>query len=122
MDTNGKSQTMKTMTIEGNRLKAVLAEKGIRQRTLAATIGVTRFQMSRWCKSGVHAIMAKNAEAIASAIGVTLAEFGRLCGDSPVGDREGLTVAEAEWLELYRSLPPLQQAKVRVAVEDIVSR
>jgi transcriptional regulator with XRE-family HTH domain len=114
---------MKTVNIDGARLRVVLHNAAIRQRALAQQIGVSHYNVSRWCRKGEHAILKTNAERIAQVLGVTYPAFLEQCASRKTsGDGVYLSAAEADWLGVYRSLNPLEQARLRVALEDILRR
>lgn len=113
---------MDTVTIDGRRLDSLRRRLGRRQRNLAEKAAVTKFTLSRWCRDGLHRVKRENATALAGALGIPMEDLlAQAGGAAPGGDvADAMTAAEAEWLETYRRLAPLEQARVRVAVEEII--
>ena len=110
---------MKCAAIDGAKFRALLAERGIRQRALSEEIGVTHYNVSRWCQLGVRQVKIENMEKAAKVLGMTTDALLRACSSRP--DNAGLILppAEAELLNVYRELPPLYQAKARLAIEEV---
>lgn len=114
---------MNMCDIDGARFRTLLNVAGIRQRELASRIGVTHYNVSRWCKRGEHTVLKKNLVATAAVLGMNLQGLLDECAPKRLrGDSAHLSAAEAEWLEQYRKLTPLEQAKVRVALDDLVRK
>jgi hypothetical protein len=76
--------------------------------------------MCRWCKVGQHSIRTDNAQQLASALDMSLQALLRTCGGNGNGSSEVLTAQERDWLEAYRAMPPLEQARVRLEIEKII--
>ena len=107
---------MATACIDGMVLRTAMAQRNISQKDLAKAVGVTHYNVNRWCKDGIHRIRLENAKAISACLGIPMDSFS--------GNHEeihGLTKPEAEWLQLYRSLTPLEQAKIRIELEEILN-
>ncbi len=114
---------MKTSMLEGTKFRVLLHEKGISQRELAAKINVTHFNVSRWCRAGYQSIKTENIKHIAAFLDMTSeALLARCKADNDIGANGGLNDAERDWLKVYQNLSPLEQAKIRVAVEDFVKK
>jgi len=114
---------MKTAIVDGARLKVLLGMRGVRQRELAAKVGVTHYNVSRWCQRGEHAVKRENLAKIACALGMSYeALMEEVASKNVTADGVHLTSAEADWLLVFRKLSPLEQARVRVAVDDMVSK
>ena len=118
---------MNSASIDGQRLKAMLARLGVKQKEVCEATGVSKFNVSRWCASGEHRVKVVNLEALARLLGRSVQDLMEECrarhrDESPYPGGRNLTQAEAEWLATYRALSPLQQAKVRLAVEEEVTR
>jgi transcriptional regulator with XRE-family HTH domain len=113
---------MKCAQIDGAKLRTYMHERGMRQLKLGEDVGVTRFQVARWCQKGSHAIKLVNIEKMASAFGVSrdalLSAIERRPHSIPTP--QDLTPAEADCLEVYRRLSPLGQAKARLECEAIL--
>ena len=106
--------------IDGVRLANLLRSAGIRQVDLVGATGASKYTVSRWCQAGVQRISGKYVEAIAKALNMDTGVLVRQCGARNAG--EALTEAEAEWLRIYRSLPPLEQARIRLQVEKEINQ
>lgn len=114
---------MDTAIIDGRKLDCLRRKAGVRQTTLAAAAGVTKFTVSRWCSDGVHRLRPENLAGLARGLGMeTVAELIAQVGvaDRASAQLGGMTAAEREWLEVYRVLSPLDQARVRLAVERVI--
>jgi transcriptional regulator with XRE-family HTH domain len=108
--------------IDGVKFRILLAERGIKQRKLAAAIGMTHHNISRWCSQGKHSVKGTNLIAVAQCLSMTYEELiDRVGVGVPEFDSE-MTPAETEWLEIYRSLTPLEQAKMRLSIEDLMKK
>ncbi len=46
---------MKTVDVDGLKLRLMLHEQSVRMHELAERTGVTHYQVSRWCRKGIHA-------------------------------------------------------------------
>jgi len=114
--------------INGRRLDNLRRDYGHTQKELAAMAGCTKYTMSRWCADGEHRVRKSSIDDLAEALGlpadrlIESIEAGEHNGDAPERSCRAtdLTAAEAEWLRVYRSLPPLEQAKLRVRMEEII--
>jgi transcriptional regulator with XRE-family HTH domain len=113
-----------SLDIDGRKLDSLRRAAGIRQKEVAEKAGVSKFTLSRWCSDGMHRIKRENAQALAFALGMELASLLAQAEPASRGRTQGvdglLTPAENEWLQVYRGLDPLAQAKVRVAVERLI--
>ncbi len=114
-------------TIDCNKLRALFAERGFRQIELANKIGVNRYNFNRWLRRGeVASIKMVNIEKMAGCLGMGVEEFLRRVAigadQPPAAGEASMSAAEKEWLVLYRKLTPLDQAKARLAMEEIVQR
>lgn len=105
------------------KLRQLMAEKGIKQYELAKAVGVSKFNMCRWCSSHRdRAARLPHIHKLATFFGVTPEEI--MEPESRVGDITTFDIThlgEREWLDLYRTMTPLQQAKARLAVEEIMA-
>jgi transcriptional regulator with XRE-family HTH domain len=113
---------MKTVYVDGLKLRMRLHEQGVRMRELAQRIGVTHYQVSRWARRGIHAVRVENAQALAEALhtqmDTLLATDGLRQGANT--DLPGLSADESEILFVLRSLTPLQRARARIKLQEIV--
>ena len=113
--------------INSNKLRAILQEKGVKQIDLARKVGVTKYTVSRWCaRDGIACIRVSNARDIASALGYPYEYFIAKCGidkssNMKLINASTMTEAEADWLNAFRQLSPLNQAKVRVKLEELIN-
>jgi hypothetical protein len=115
-----------TLYIDGGRFKALLASQDETQIAVANAAGVTKFATIRWCKPGRQGIRKPAAEAVACRLGMKLDEFLAQVGwkeesEMPVFERVHVA-AEADLLKAWRRLAPLDQAKIRVAIDDALNR
>jgi transcriptional regulator with XRE-family HTH domain len=110
---------MKTVAVDGSKLRSAVHAGGFTQRELAEKIGVTHFTVSRLCQRGSHDIMLSNAEKIAACIGVPIAAFAAMPGDGNKGG-DWLTPAESDFLNAFKSLTPLDQARARIQLEALI--
>ncbi len=104
------------VNINGNSVRALVANAGARQKHLCERLGVTKYTSSRWCQPGIHAISIKSAAKLAAMFDCSIEALSGLPTAPPQ-----LTDAELDLLQAYRGLKPLQQAKARIAIETIRS-
>jgi len=108
--------------INGTRLKTLLVERGIGQRELAQKVGVTHYSVNRWCKKGNNVVDNGNLTRMAGVLGMTLPDLVKSINGNEKSSpaQSALTAAESDFLNAYRALPPLEQAKLRVAVDELM--
>ncbi len=112
--------TAKTVSINGTKLRTMLAKRGLLQKDLAEAIGVTHYHISRMCKVGTVVIRTDNFNKIAKAMDMDTEALKQELGVNSYNSLE-LTPAESEWVELYRNASPLEQAKFRLAIEEVIN-
>ena len=104
----------------------MLVSKGISQVRLAENAGIDRYSLNRWCRPTLHRVRKKNLELLARGLHMELAALLRECGTSPVarhhGEDDRLSPAEREMVKKFRSLAPLEQAKVLIHCDEMVTR
>lgn len=111
---------MKNVSMDGGRLRLLLAERGLRQRHIAKAVGVTHYNVNRWCQVGVRQLKEANVRKLAEAIGMSFDALVSECS-AESGGSKGLSAAESEWLNMFRGLPPLEQAKALLMIDDLVN-
>ena len=110
--------------IDGNKLDDVLAETNMLRKEIAGKIGVTPSMLSRWTKRGHNYVRRSNFAKIAKLLNMApqeLLDKVAYTKGSSVSIEDLLTEEEADWLNIYRQLKPLEKAKIRVKVEAHLS-
>jgi hypothetical protein len=60
---------------------------------------------------------------VAESLGITLEQLLDKCGVRPAAGKDSaLSRAESYWLDMYRKLSPPEQARVLIAVEEMVKK
>ena len=116
---------MPSIYVDGNKLRKMLRDSGSKQVDLSQYVGVTKYTVSRWCSDTTQAIAAASAKKVAAFFSITLEELQRRCGgvDKRISSAHvTLTEEEEDWLKAYRSLTPLDRAKVRVELDNMITK
>jgi transcriptional regulator with XRE-family HTH domain len=111
---------MSTIAVNGVKLRNLLAEHSVKQKELSKAVGVSHYNVSRWCGMGVHQLKRKNVLAVAEFLQMTFDDLLSVIAEGLRVTECDLSPAEREWVALYRSLKPIEQAQVLLQVEKFV--
>jgi transcriptional regulator with XRE-family HTH domain len=111
----------KIIKVDGDKLdKLIKSRYDGRGMDFAAEVGVTPYTLSGWRNNKVVSMARGNFTAVATALGIEVDMLWRAVGIA--SKALDLTDAEADWLQIYKRLSPLDRARLRVSVEEIVSQ
>jgi len=107
--------------IDAAALRDILKARRMSQKELAEAVGMTNYNVSRWCSvnNTYKRARLENIKKIAQYLQVPYTDLvvGAKPGEAAYAHR--LSDADADWLRIYRKLSPLARARARVAVEEI---
>lgn len=112
---------MTDISINGDNLRAILHQYGVKQIQLAKQVGVTKYTVSRWCSSGVQNIRRNHIERIANVLGISFeALLEKAAKNFTPPSFTTLNDMEEDWLSVWRSVPPNRRHILRAELEKIV--
>jgi transcriptional regulator with XRE-family HTH domain len=111
---------MRDVAIDGAKLRELMRLTGTTQVAAGDAIGVGKCTVCRWCTSGEKNIRRENAVALAGVLGMTTDQFIAAVAPGAGMPAPGLTRAEAELVDLYRSLSLRGQQKALRALEEAI--
>jgi transcriptional regulator with XRE-family HTH domain len=110
----------KSVLIDGSKLRSLMASRGIRQQEIVTAMKVQKAQVSRWMASGSRWIRVATLEGIAAVLNMPYDEIKKAVSPTPQPIAD-LRDDEAEWLEVWKKLKPLQRYGLRLHVEEYVA-
>jgi DNA-binding Xre family transcriptional regulator len=116
---------MNTVRVDGTKLRTLLSEIGVKQLDVAAKIGVSHFNVNKWCKRGqLSNVKMGNMQKVAEALGMGYEDLIARCSVDANNkiDAERPKSDELALLEFYRAMPPTKRARALLAVEDIAKK
>ena len=111
---------MRDVAIDGAKLRDLMRSTGTTQVSIGSAIGKSKFTVNRWAKAGEKIIRRRNAEAMAGVFKMTTDRFLAAVAPGTGKPHAGLTRAEAELVDLYRSLSLRGQQKALRALEEAI--
>jgi transcriptional regulator with XRE-family HTH domain len=106
-----------SVQVNGATVRMLVAKSEMRQKDVAKALGVGAETLSRWCRNGKHNMEEVNAKRLADFL---KCDVGAITGSMPEPTRAHTpSPIEEDLIQAYRTLTPLQQARIRVAIEEM---
>lgn len=111
---------VREVLIDGGKLRGLIVQRGLRFNAFAQKVGTEKSQVSRWTARGERFILRSTIEAFARVLGM---DYNSVVTEiTPTPQQQGLRDDEQDWLNVWRSLKPLQRSGLRLHVEEYVKK